>query len=50
MIRALIESVPRFWHAEWRPNVSDRAIHATDGLVFVQKDEGNLVGLSNCAK
>lgn len=43
-IRALIESVPGFWHAEWRPDAVDRAIRAADGLAVVWEEGGHIVG------
>ena len=47
-IRMLVESVPGFWHAEWRPDVLPCALHTADGLAFVWDDNGNIVGFS-CA-
>jgi len=47
-IRMLVESVPGFWHAEWRPDVLTHALHTADGLAFVWDDNGNIVGFS-CA-
>ena len=47
-IRMLAESVPGFWHAEWRPDVLMLALQAADGLAFVWDDNGNIVGFS-CA-
>lgn len=47
-IRALAQSVPGFWHVEWRPDVVEHAIRAADGLAFVWEDSGNIVGFS-CA-
>lgn len=47
-IRALAQTVPGFWHAEWRPDAIERAIHAADGLALVWEDGGNIVGFS-CA-
>ena len=38
-IRLLIESVPGFWHEDWRDDVLERAIRAAGGLAFVW-DEG----------
>ena len=38
-IRLLIESVPGFWHEDWRDDVLERGIRAADGLAFVW-DEG----------
>lgn len=47
-IRALIKSVPAFWHDEWRSDVLERALHASDGLAFVWEEDGNILGFS-CA-
>ena len=47
-IRTLVQSVPGFWHAEWRPDVLERAIRAADGLAFVWDDGVSIVGFS-CA-
>ena len=47
-IRALAHTVPGFWHAEWRPDAIERAIHAADGLALVWEEGGNIVGFS-CA-
>jgi GNAT superfamily N-acetyltransferase len=47
-IRMLIKSVPGFWHDEWRSDVLERALHASDGLAFVWEEEGNILGFS-CA-
>lgn len=40
-IRALIKSVPDLWHEEWRSDVLERALRASDGLGFVWEEEGN---------
>jgi len=47
-IRALAQSVPGFWHAEWRSDVLELALRASDGLAFVWEEGGNIVGFS-CA-
>jgi len=47
-IRMLAQSVPGFWHTEWRPDVLARALRAADGLAFVWDDGGNIAGFS-CA-
>lgn len=47
-IRALIKSVPSFWHDEWRSDVLERALRASDGLAFVWEEERNVLGFS-CA-
>jgi GNAT superfamily N-acetyltransferase len=47
-IRALIKSVPGFWHDEWRSDGLERAFHASDGLAFVWEEAGNILGFS-CA-
>lgn len=47
-IRVLAQTVPGFWHAEWRRDAIERAIHAADGLALVWEDGGNIVGFS-CA-
>ena len=44
LIRALIESVPGFWHAEWRPDAIERAIRTTDGLAFVWDEQADIAG------
>lgn len=45
-IHALIKSVPGFWHAEWRPDVLNRALDASGGLAFVWEEDGKLLGFS----
>lgn len=47
-IRALIQSVPGLWHAEWRSDALERAIHASDGLSFAWEEAGHIFGFS-CA-
>lgn len=47
-IRALIKSVPDFWHDEWRSDALERALRASDGLAFVWEEKGNILGFS-CA-
>ena len=47
-IRALINSVPDLWHQEWRPDVLERALRASDSLAFVWEDEEKILGFS-CA-
>ena len=47
-IRLLIESVPGFWHEDWRDDVLERAIRAADGLAFVW-DEGEGITGFVCA-
>jgi ribosomal protein S18 acetylase RimI-like enzyme len=47
-IRALIESVPGFWHAEWRPDAVERAIRAADGLALVWQEQDRILGFA-CA-
>lgn len=47
-IRALIQSVPGLWHAEWRSDALERAVRASDGLAFVWEEAGNILGFS-CA-
>ena len=47
-IRALIQSVPGLWHAEWRSDALERAIHASDGLSLVWEETGHILGFS-CA-
>lgn len=43
-IRALLESVPGFWHSEWRRDVLKRGLDAADGLAFVCEEAGEIVG------
>ena len=43
-IRALMKSVPGFWHEDWREDVLERGIHMADGLAFVWSDGGDIVG------
>lgn len=43
-IRALLQSVPGFWHAEWRPDVVERAIASANGLAFVSEEADHVVG------
>ncbi len=43
-IRALAQSVPGFWHTEWRPDAVERAIRAADGLAFVWEEQGRIIG------
>jgi predicted N-acetyltransferase YhbS len=47
-IRALIQSVPGFWHEEWRSDALQRALLASAGLAFVCEEDGTIVGFS-CA-
>ena len=47
-VRALIRSVPDFWHEEWRSDALERAFHASDGLAFVWDEGGDILGFS-CA-
>lgn len=47
-IRALMESVPGFWHPEWRPDVLERAIDSANGLTFVSEEAGQIIGFA-CA-
>lgn len=47
-IRALIKSVPDFWHNEWRPDAQERAFHAAADLAFVWDEAGIVLGFS-CA-
>ena len=47
-IQALIESVPGFWHAEWRPDAVERAIRAANGLSFVWQEQDHVLGFA-CA-
>ena len=47
-IRELIQSVPGFWHAEWRADAIERAVRAAGGLAFVWEEEGRILGFS-CA-
>lgn len=47
-IRALIQSVPGLWHAEWRSDALERAIRASDGLSFVWAEAGHILGF-RCA-
>src|SRR5512139_1399695 len=48
LIRTLIESVPGFWHAEWRPDAIERAIRASDELAFVWQEQDQVLGFA-CA-
>lgn len=43
-IRALMTSVPGFWHEDWRDDVLERGMHMADGLVFVWADDDNIAG------
>jgi predicted N-acetyltransferase YhbS len=45
-IRALIKSVPGFWHEEWRSGALERAFRSADGLAFVWEQDGNILGFS----
>jgi len=47
-IRALIQSVPNFWHEEWRSDALERAFRASNGLAFVWEEEESILGFS-CA-
>lgn len=47
-IRALIESIPDFWHDEWRSDALVYALRASDSLAFVWEEGGNILGFS-CA-
>jgi ribosomal protein S18 acetylase RimI-like enzyme len=47
-IRALIKSVPGFWHDKWRSGALERAFRSADGLAFVWEQDGNILGFS-CA-
>jgi GNAT superfamily N-acetyltransferase len=47
-IRALIESIPGLWHADWRPDVLERAIRSADGLAYVWMEGDDLIGFA-CA-
>jgi predicted N-acetyltransferase YhbS len=43
-IRSLVETVPGFWHENWRQDVLERGIRTADGLAFVWTDGGAVVG------
>lgn len=43
-IRSLMQSVPGFWNASWRPDVIERGIEAARGLAFVYEDNSDVVG------
>ena len=47
-IRALIKSIPDFWHDEWRADALERALHAASGLAFVWAESDVILGFS-CA-
>ncbi len=47
-IRALIESVPGFWHPEWRSDAVESAIRAAEGLAFVWEEDSEILGFA-CA-
>lgn len=47
-IHDLIESVPGFWHTEWRADAVEQAVRAARGLAFVWVEDGRIVGFS-CA-
>jgi GNAT superfamily N-acetyltransferase len=47
-IRALIESIPGLWHADWRPDVLERAIRSADGLAYVWLEGAEVIGFA-CA-
>lgn len=47
-IRALIESIPDLWHADWRPDVVECAIRSADGLAYVWLEGTELIGFA-CA-
>jgi GNAT superfamily N-acetyltransferase len=47
-IRALIESIPGLWHADWRPDVVERAIRSADGLAYVSLEGAEVIGFA-CA-
>jgi GNAT superfamily N-acetyltransferase len=47
-IQLLMESVPGFWHKDWRDDVLERGIRAADGLASVWK-EGERINGSVCA-
>lgn len=47
-IETLIQSIPGFWHAEWRPDALERALRAADRLAFVWEEEDAILGFS-CA-
>ncbi len=47
-IRLLMESVPGFWHEDWRADALPRGIRAADGLAFVW-DEGEGITGFVCA-
>lgn len=43
-IRTLMQSVPGFWDASWRPDVLERGIEAARGLAFVYEQRADMVG------
>ena len=43
-IQALLQSVPGFWHSEWRPDAVERAIRSAEGLAFVWEEAGAIRG------
>jgi hypothetical protein len=43
-IRTLLQSVPGFWDASWRPDVLERGIEAARGLAFVYEQREDIVG------
>ena len=47
-IRALIETVPGFWHEEWRSDAVELALRASNGLAFLWEEDGMSLGFS-CA-
>jgi ribosomal protein S18 acetylase RimI-like enzyme len=43
-IRQLMQSVPGFWHNEWRQDVLERSLAAAGDLAFVYEEAGEIVG------
>lgn len=43
-IRQLMQSVPGFWHKEWRQDVLERGLAAAKGLAFVWEEASEIVG------
>jgi predicted N-acetyltransferase YhbS len=43
-IRALMKSVPGFWHEDWREDVLERSMRMAEGLAFVWNDDEDIVG------
>ena len=44
-VRAIMESEPGFWQADWRTDVLERALAAAGGLAFVAVENEEIVGV-----